>query len=236
MPELPAVPELPEVPESPESPFADARATWDARFGGDDFLFGSAPNAYLASCRPLLAAGQTALAVADGEGRNSVWLAQQGLLVDAFDLSAVGVAKAGQLAQRAGVAVKLHVTDCDGWDWRVEQYDVVAAIFIQFAGPALRQRLFDNIIATLKPGGLLILQGYTPQQLDYNTGGPGLAAHLYTVPMMRAAFRALEILDLREYDSVLAEGRGHAGNSALLGLVARKRRADRRLHWPAPAN
>jgi cyclopropane fatty-acyl-phospholipid synthase-like methyltransferase len=202
--------------------FSDPMQTWDARFGGPDFLFGTSPNAYLASHRALLAAGKSALAVADGEGRNSVWLAQQGLMVDAFDISPVGVAKADELARRTGVSVKLHVCDCDCWDWRPEAYDVVAAVFVQFAGPEMRRRLFARMIATLKPGGYLIVQGYTPKQLDYKTGGPALLDHLYTGDMMRAAFAALEIIELREYDSVLEEGTRHVGPSALLGMVARK--------------
>ncbi|MGZ8287927.1 MAG: SAM-dependent methyltransferase [Telluria sp.] len=207
---------------SNENYFREPMETWDARFGGPDFLFGTEPNAYLASQRALLAAGKTALAVADGEGRNSVWLARQGLLVDAFDISPVGVAKAGALALRAGVSVNLHVCDCDAWDWQPEAYDVVAAIFVQFAGPEMRRRLFANIVATLKPGGYLILQGYTPAQLEYKTGGPGLLENLYNADMMRESFAALEIIDLREYDSVLAEGTQHVGRSALLGMVARK--------------
>lgn len=205
-----------------EPDFSDPARTWDARFGGPDFLFGTAPNAYLASQRALLAAGKSALAVADGEGRNSVWLAQQGLLVDAFDISPVGVAKAAELARRAGVSVKLHVSDCDSWDWRPDAYDVVAAIFVQFAGPEMRRRMFAGMVSTLKPGGYLIVQGYTPKQLDYRTGGPGLLDHLYTGDMMREAFAALKIIELREYDSVLDEGTQHVGPSALLGMVARK--------------
>lgn len=202
--------------------FPDAAQTWDARFGGADFLFGTEPNAWLASHRALFAAGQSALAVADGEGRNSVWLAQQGLLVDAFDISPVGVAKAQELARRAGVELNLRVSGCDEWEWRAEAYDVVAAIFVQFAAPEMRRRLFANMAATLKPGGHLIVQGYTPKQLDYKTGGPGLLENLYTADMMRAAFASLEIIDLREYEAVLAEGTQHVGPSALLGMVARK--------------
>ncbi|WP_426193150.1 class I SAM-dependent methyltransferase [Massilia sp. DWR3-1-1] len=208
-----------------ERHFSDAAATWDARFGGSDFLFGSAPNAYLASQRGLLAAGASALAVADGDGRNSVWLAQQGLRVDAFDISPVGVAKASAMARTAGVEVNLQVADCEAWNWQADAYDVVVAIFVQFADPAMRARLFENMVATLKPGGYLIVQGYTPAQLDYKTGGPGVRAHLYTGAMLREAFAALKILDLREYDAVLAEGSAHRGRSALLGMVARKRQA-----------
>lgn len=202
--------------------FPESADTWDQRYSGPDFLFGTGPNAWLARQAALLAPGMKALAIADGEGRNGVWLAQQGLLVDAFDLSAVGMAKAAELAQRHGVHLNLHVCDCDAWDWQPEAYDCVAAIFIQFADPVQRARLFERIAATLKPGGILILQGYTLKQLDYKTGGPGEAAHLYTAELMREAFAALDILELQDYEDELHEGSRHVGRSALLGLVARK--------------
>lgn len=202
--------------------FPDAARTWDQRFSDPAYLFGTEPNAYLASHRQLFAPGKTALAVADGEGRNSVWLARQGLSVEAFDISAVGVAKAQQLAQRAAVAVNFKVCDCDAWDWQPEAYDYVVAIFIQFADPAMRHRLFANMIAALKPGGYLILQGYTPKQLDYNTGGPGVLDHLYTEELLREAFKRLDIVELQMAETVLNEGRQHVGPSAVVGMVARK--------------
>ena len=116
----------------------------------------------------------------------------------------------------------LAVADCDGFAWRDEAWDGIAAIFVQFADPALRARMFARIVAGLKPGGTLLLQGYTPRQLDYRTGGPGVASHLYTEAMLREAFAALEVVELREYDAELREGSGHCGMSALIGLVARK--------------
>ncbi len=163
------------------------------------------------------------LCVADGEGRNSVWLARQGLVVDAFDIAEVGVAKARSLAARAGVAVNYRVADCDHFPWPESTYDGVAAIFIQFADPALRQRLFARMAACLKPGGTLVLQGYTPKQLEYRTGGPPHASHLYTPALLREAFADLDVAELREYEADVAEGSGHRGRSALIGLVARRR-------------
>ena len=97
-----------------------------------------------------------------------------------------------------------------------------AAIFIQFADPLLRERLFARMVASLRPGGTLVLQGYTPRQLEYRTGGPPLVSHLYTAAWLRQAFQGLEILALEEYEADLAEGSGHQGRSALVGLVARK--------------
>jgi len=202
--------------------FADPRETWNARFDRDDYIFGTAPNAFLASQRPRLVAGQRALCVADGEGRNSVWLAQQGLVVSAFDIAPRGVLKARTLAARCGVSVDFHVASVEQWNWTPDDFDVVAAIFVQFAPPPLRERMFAGMLRTLKPGGWLLLQGYTPRQLDYRTGGPPLADHLYTAPLLHEAFAAHEIVELREHDAVLAEGTQHAGLSALIDCVVRK--------------
>jgi 2-polyprenyl-3-methyl-5-hydroxy-6-metoxy-1,4-benzoquinol methylase len=204
------------------SGFANPRETWDARFDRDDYIFGTAANAFLAAQRARLAPGQRALAVADGEGRNSVWLAQQGLVATAFDIAPRGVAKARALAARAGVTVDLHVAAVEQWDWTPAAYDVVVAIFVQFAAPPVRERMFAGMLATLRPGGLLLLQGYTPRQLDYRTGGPPNADHLYTPQLLRAAFAAHEIVELREHDEVLSEGTQHAGMSALIDCVVRR--------------
>jgi 2-polyprenyl-3-methyl-5-hydroxy-6-metoxy-1,4-benzoquinol methylase len=203
--------------------FSDAAATWNKRFEGDEFLFGREPNAYLREEAALLAPAGRVLCVADGEGRNSVWLAGQGHRVDAFDIAERGVAKARALATAAGVTVNYSVSDCDTWAWPEGAYDTVAAIFVQFADPAMRERLFANMVRALRPGGLLVLQGYTPRQLDYKTGGPGIVSHLYTEALLRSAFAALEIVDLRDYEAELSEGHQHHGRSALIGLVARKR-------------
>lgn len=203
--------------------FADAAATWNRRFEGESFLFGTEPNAWLRDHAGVWAPGSRVLCVADGEGRNSIWLARQGLRVQAFDISPVGVAKARAWAAREGVQVDYEVADCDGWAWPESAYDGVAAIFVQFADPALRARLFRRMAAALKPGGTLVLQGYTPKQLDYRTGGPPQVEHLYTEDLLREAFAALDIVELRSYEAELAEGSGHHGRSALIGMVARRR-------------
>ena len=202
--------------------FSDGASMWDQRFSGDDYLFGREPNDYLRSKAPLLNAGGSVLCVADGEGRNSVWLAQQGLKVQAFDISEVGVAKARLLASEAGVSVDYTVADCEQYDWAAQSHDGVVAIFIQFADPELRARLFAKMVRALKPGGVLILQGYTPRQLDYKTGGPGQLSHLYTADLIRETFKDLQVVELVEYEAELNEGARHAGRSALLGLVATK--------------
>lgn len=205
------------------APFADAASMWNQRFTRDDFLFGTEPNRWLREHAGVWQRGARVLSVADGEGRNSVWLAEQGAHVEAFDISAIGVAKARRLAAERKVSVSFTIADCDSYAWPAGHFDGVAAIFVQFADPSLRTRLFERIVASLKPGGVLLLQGYTPRQLEYRTGGPPQVSHLYTEPMLREAFAGLEILTLREYDDEIEEGDGHRGRSALIGLVARKR-------------
>ena len=207
---------------APTTGFSDAAAKWNQRFEHEGYLFGTEPNVYLRTQAPRLPASGRALCVADGEGRNSVWLAQQGLVVDAFDVADRAVQKAQALARQAGVQVNHTVADCDGFAWPEAAYDAVAAIFVQFADPALRTRLFQRMVASLKPGGLLILQGYTPRQLDYRTGGPPILSHLYTADLLRTAFAGLTFITLSEYEADVQEGTGHSGRSALIGLVARR--------------
>ena len=200
----------------------DQAATWNARYAGDGYLFGEAPNTFLAAQAARLPRAGSALAVADGEGRNGVWLAEQGLDVLSIDASVVAQQKARRLAEARGVLLRVELADLSAWTFPEGSFDVVAAIFIQFAGPDLRARLFAGITRALRPGGLLLLQGYRPEQLGYRTGGPPLIENLYTEPMLRAAFADLDILDLASYDAVIAEGTAHSGMSALIDLVARK--------------
>ncbi|WP_009521523.1 methyltransferase domain-containing protein [Imbroritus primus] len=117
-----------------------AARTWNERFSGEDYVFGREPNEYLRAQAELFAPGSRVLCVADGEGRNSVWLARQGLQVEAFDVAQAGVAKARRLADEAEVSVAYHVAGCDEWPWAVDAYDVVVAVFVQFADPEMRER------------------------------------------------------------------------------------------------
>ena len=122
---------------------------WDKRFAGEEFLFGEAPNAFLARQAPLLKKGQRVLAVADGEARNGVWLAEQGLSVHSMDFSSVAQAKARQLAARRGVTLDFELADLLTWEFPPEAYDVVATIFIQFMPPQDRARVFAGMKRTL---------------------------------------------------------------------------------------
>lgn len=215
--------------------FADYEAFWSGRYrdAGEDYLFGTAPNKFLAAQSDYFAAGMSVLAVADGEGRNSVWLAEQGCAVTATEISAVALEKAAKLARgrhvattksAAGPAVDFVQADIFTWEWPQEEYDAVVGIFIQFAGPAERPRQMAGMKQAVKPGGLLFLQGYTPKQLEYRTGGPSAVENLYTEALLREFFADWEIVLLREHEDLIEEGRGHSGRSALIDLIARKPR------------
>ncbi len=195
---------------------------WDERFAGEDYLFGEAPNAFLARQTAWLKPGQRALAVADGEGRNGVWLAEQGLSVHSVDSSAVAQEKARRLAARRHVSLDLELVDLLAWPFPQAAYDVVVAIFIQFTGAAERTRMFEAMKGALRPGGLLMLEGYRPEQIAYGTGGPSQVENLYTEDLLRAAFADFEIVALDAYDAQIEEGTRHKGTSALIDLVARK--------------
>jgi cyclopropane fatty-acyl-phospholipid synthase-like methyltransferase len=195
---------------------------WDQRYSGDEFFYGTEPNAFLASQLHRFKPGQAALAVADGEGRNGVWLARQGLDVTAVDFSPMAVEKAQRLAGQYGVSVRHEISDLFAWNWGENRFDTIVAIFIQFVGPEQRRALNELMLRALKPGGLLILQGYRPKQLEYQTGGPSSVENLYTAETLRKEFSAMEILHLAEHDDEIREGEGHCGMSALVDLVARK--------------
>ncbi|MEK7881979.1 SAM-dependent methyltransferase [Methyloversatilis sp. NSM2] len=203
---------------------ADAQDFWSDKYRavGESYLFGTAPNRFLAAQAGLLRAGQRALSVADGEGRNAVWLAEQGLDVTATELSPVALDKAEALAAARGVRVDFALADALNWTYPDEAFDLVVAIFIQFAAPDERALLFENLKRTLRPGGRILLQGYTPKQLDYRTGGPSAVDNLYTAAMLRETFGDFDIERLDEYEDVLDEGSAHRGQSALVGMVARK--------------
>ena len=200
-----------------------SREMWDGHYAEAHYIFGTEPNVFLAAQKALLKPGQRALAVADGEGRNGVWLAEQGLSVVSVDFSAPAVEKAKKLAGERGVSVERHVSDVMAWNWPVNAFDVVAAIFIQFASPEQRPVLFQHMKDALKPGGYLILQGYTPKQLEYKTGGPSCAENMYTESLLRESFADMEILCLREHEAFITEGTKHYGQSALIDMVARKK-------------
>ncbi len=196
--------------------------TWESRYSVPDFIFGKDPNYFLQSCGGLLPASGKALAIADGEGRNGVWLAEQGLSVVCLDFSESAQLKATSLAKERGVNIALVRADIHSWSYPPDAFDVVIDIFTQFSSPIERLKKWRGVRDTLKPGGLFILQGYTPRQLEFNTGGPKKVENLYTRQVLEDAFRDFKDVRIVEEDREMREGAAHSGMSAVIGLTARK--------------
>jgi len=198
------------------------RERWQQNYAASNYIFGTEPNAFLRANTYRLKPGWKALAIADGEGRNGVWLAEHGLDVRTLDFSPNAIAKARALAAERGVSLHIEEADLTRWTWPGPVYDLIVGIFFQFADPARRDRIFDGIKQALKPGGLLLIQGYGLGQLQYATGGPKQADHLYSRALLETAFTGFASLEIREHVSVLAEGTRHVGLSALVDLVGVK--------------
>jgi len=203
---------------------ADA-AFWNERYAGADYAYGEQPNAFLFSQGERFRPGERALVPGDGEGRNGVFLAERGLIVETLDLSPLGVAKAQALAGKRGVRVDARVADVLTWEWPVAAYDWIALLYLHLVEPQ-RRALHARAAAALKPGGRIVLEAFTPAQLERQRagarGGPREAALLYSLADLGADFAALDIELLEEVDVELGEGALHVGRGAVARLIARR--------------
>lgn len=195
---------------------------WEGRYAAPEYAFGKEPNYFLASCKALLPRSGQVLAVADGEGRNGVWLAEQGLNVLSIDFSPSAQNKARALAAERHVDVVFQQVDVHIWHYPEAAFDVVVEIFTQFSSPTERAMKWTGMRRSLKPGGLMIIQGYTRKQLSYGTGGPKQEENLYTRPMLESAFRDFRDMKIVEEEREIHEGTSHGGMSAVINFTARK--------------
>jgi cyclopropane fatty-acyl-phospholipid synthase-like methyltransferase len=193
---------------------------WEDRYRAcDGYLYGEAPNRFLASKASLLRRGMKALTLADGDGRNGVWLAEQGLDVLAVDRAPTALATSLALAASRGVEIRTECSDLGQWAFPRGTMDLVVSIFAHF-GPDLRRHIHRAIVRALKPGGQVILQGFHTDQLQFDSGGPPSEEMLFTAGRLREDFAELDIDELTEYRETLDEGLIHQGPAALVGMVA----------------
>jgi SAM-dependent methyltransferase len=195
---------------------------WNRRFASESYVFGTRPAAFVVNNAHYVPPGSRVLVPADGEGRNSVFLAELGHRVVATDIAEEGLAKARKLAQARGASVEFRHLDLQGWQWPEAEFDAVVAVFIQFAPPVFRDEIFAGMKRAVRPGGFILLHGYTPKQLEYRTGGPSAVEQLYTEELLRATFADHELLRIEAYERELDEGEGHKGRSAIIDLIARR--------------
>jgi SAM-dependent methyltransferase len=193
---------------------------WNNRYAEADFVFGTAPNEFLAAVAAQIPAGPV-LCIAEGEGRNAVHLAQRGHAVTAVDQSSVGLDKAARLAARAGVSLTTCVADLTNFPISPGAWAGMVSIFCHLP-PELRRTVHARVVTGLRPGGVFVLEAYNPAQLSYGTGGPKDVSLLMTLAGLRAELSGLELIHARECEREVIEGSGHTGRAAVVQLVARR--------------
>jgi SAM-dependent methyltransferase len=196
-------------------------AFWDAKYGGADFLYGTRPNAFVTGQAWRLPPGGRVLMAGDGEGRNGVWLAEQGHRVVSVDFSPRALQKATRLALDRGVRLTTICADLTDWDWPEGTYDAAVAIFLHVM-PAARRPVHRAMLHAVRPGGLVLVEGFAPDQLRYGTGGPKDPSMLHPAEALADDFAGAEILELEEAVVTLGEGPGHQGPAAVTRLAARR--------------
>ena len=194
---------------------------WDTRYAGEAFMYGTAPNDFLREQTGVLPPGGQVLCLAEGEGRNAVFLAERGFAVTGVDGSKVGLEKAQRLAQQRGVKLETIVADLREFDLGTAKWDAIVSIWCHVP-PDLRASLHPKIVAGLKPGGVLLLEHYHPHQLTYGTGGPPDAKLLVTRADLERDFAELKVLHAFEGERDIHEGSGHAGKSFVTQFIARR--------------
>jgi 2-polyprenyl-3-methyl-5-hydroxy-6-metoxy-1,4-benzoquinol methylase len=193
---------------------------WEQRYSVDTYIYGTEPNEFLRANVSLLPAG-VALCLAEGEGRNAVFLAESGWEVHSVDLTDAGVAKTRRLAEQRGVQVQAAVGDLAVYDIGTDRWDLVVSIFAHMP-PSVRRDLHHRVVAALKPAGMLLLEAYTPDQIGRGTGGPASAEMTMTIELLRNELAGLEFIHAEELERDIVEGAGHTGTGAVVQVIARK--------------
>jgi SAM-dependent methyltransferase len=194
---------------------------WDQRYAGEAFMYGTAPNDFLQERVGALPPGGRVLCLAEGEGRNAVFLAQRGFQVTGVDSSRVGLEKAQRLARERGVSLETIVADLRDFELGEARWDAIVSIWCHLP-PDLRAGLHPRLLAALAPGGVLLLEHYHPRQLEYRTGGPPDATLLVTRDELQRDFASLKVLHAFEGEREIHEGTGHAGRSFVTQFLARR--------------
>lgn len=194
---------------------------WDERYGSEDYAYGTTPNTFLEEHFKAIPRGKV-LSLAEGEGRNAVFLAKQGYSVTAVDGSSVGLQKARKLAEANGVNVELIHADLSEFDIGENQWDGVVSIFCPVPS-VLRIKLHKRVVAGLRNGGVLVLEAYTPKQMSFGTGGGNSLDVLMTKETILAELGCLQFDHLVELEREVIEGQYHTGLAAVVQAIATKR-------------
>ncbi len=192
---------------------------WDERYQETDHVYGEAPNAYFKAFIDQQKPG-TLLLPAEGEGRNAIYAASRGWVVEAFDFSPVAREKALKQAAAKGVRIRYDVQDISLFT-ASKHYDMVALLYVHLPEP-LRHSFHTQIYKSVKPGGFLLLEAFAKEQLAFNSGGPKEASLLYDAPSICSDFPFLHLLSCEQKEVILDEGPFHQGRAALLRLTGQR--------------
>jgi cyclopropane fatty-acyl-phospholipid synthase-like methyltransferase len=195
---------------------------WDTRYRDQGYVYGLNPNDFLREHATLFKAGDKVLSLAEGEGRNAVFLAQQGCKVCGVDFSAEGRKKALRLAQQHGVEIDYDVADLTQYDMGEAIWDGIVSIFCHLVDRA-RPAVYRAIKRGLKPSGLFLLESYNKKQLEFDTGGPRDATHLPSLEELQRAFDDFEFVVAQDIKREVREGQCHVGLSSVTQFIARRR-------------
>ena len=193
---------------------------WNERYSSESYAYGTTANDFLVSMIDRLPVGKI-LCLAEGEGRNAVWLAQQGNEVTAIDASDVGLQKANRLAEERGVAITTVHADLADYDIGEQRWDAIISIFCHLP-PGLRRDVHRHCVAGLRDDGMILLEAYTPLQLEYRTGGPPVAEMMMDAGSLSSELQGLKFLHLQECVRDIHEGEFHEGKGAVVQLLAMK--------------
>lgn len=193
---------------------------WDERYASDEFVYGTEPNDFLREHANLLSG--PILSLAEGEGRNAVFLASLGHDVLGVGSSAVGLAKAQKLASANGVSIQTEVVDLYTYQPPTNAFGAVVSIFAHLPS-RYRQRLHAELQQAIQPGGLFLLEAYSQAQLHYATGGPKDVDLLLTPQALAHEFSNFDILLCHEIEREVIEGRLHTGKASVVQFIAKKR-------------
>lgn len=194
---------------------------WDSRFAEPGFMYGTEPNVFFKSILDTLKPGKIFVPGA-GEGRDGVYAATTGWDVVCADQSIEGQRKSLSLADEKKVAIRYDVGDIDTAQYRENEFDAIAAVFFHLPSP-IRRRFFENAIKWLKPGGVFIIQMFTPRQLNFSSGGPKDNDMLLEPNEMIQYQPWLNIEVCQELEIVLDEGAHHSGPASVVEFVAIKK-------------
>jgi len=198
---------------------------WNTRYQENENTYGYAPNQYLVDASALLPAAGRVLSIGEGEGRNSIWMAEQGFRVWALDYSWIGLQKAQKRARQLNLPIKYVCIDLSDWIWPEDYFDAIVVIFVHLSTET-RKIIHSKMINSLKPKGYIIMQCFHKKQLQFNSGGPKSEEMLYTAELLQDDFKDNNFIDLKEAEVELDEGAFHQGTASVINLIVQKRPID----------